>query len=131
MSILRRSLQREHGQAVVELALVLPFLILLLFGIIEAGRIYAAYQTVVAASREGARWATLGAPDDEIKARVQEAAPSLDAGLLDVKVEKGELGETTLVTVTVRYPVDVMLPVVGRLLPDPVVVAGRTKMRIA
>lgn len=111
--------------------MVLPLLILLLFGTIEGGRIYAAYQTVVAASREGARWATLGATEDQIRVRVREAASSLDAGLLDIEVEKARLGETTLVRVTVRYPVDLVLPVVDRLLPDPVEVTGRAIMRIA
>jgi Flp pilus assembly protein TadG len=51
---------RERGAAVVELALVTPFLFLLLFGIIDFGRMLNAQITVTEAAREGARATALG-----------------------------------------------------------------------
>ena len=44
-----------QGQALVEFALVLPILLLLIFGIIDAGRLIYTYNTVSNAARNGAR----------------------------------------------------------------------------
>ncbi|MBC7106422.1 MAG: pilus assembly protein [Firmicutes bacterium] len=122
----------RRGQAAVELALVLPVLLLLLFATVEAGRLFAAHLTVVAASREGARWATLGCNDGEIEARVRQAAGPLDDPLLRVSVDPPWPRYTEGITVTVRvsYPVTVLMPVVNRILPDPVWVTGETRMRL-
>ena len=45
----------ERGAAVVEFAIVLPFLMLLLIGIIELGLLFYNQQVLTNASREGAR----------------------------------------------------------------------------
>lgn len=66
---------REDGAAAVELALVLPLLLLLVFGIIDFGRLFNAQITLSAAAREGARWAALSQPG--VPARVAAAAPGL------------------------------------------------------
>src|SRR5262245_19797674 len=49
----RRSNQR--GQAVIELALTLPLLLLVVFGIIDFGFMFQRYESVTNAAREGAR----------------------------------------------------------------------------
>jgi Flp pilus assembly protein TadG len=49
----------EGGAAAVEFALVAPVLLLLIFGIIEGGRLFSVYQGAVTASREGARQGSL------------------------------------------------------------------------
>jgi Flp pilus assembly protein TadG len=46
---------RGRGQALVEFALVLPILLLLIFGIIDAGRLIYAYNTVSNSARNAAR----------------------------------------------------------------------------
>ena len=48
--------RNKHGQAMVEFALVLPILLLVMFAIIEFGRLFFSYAMVSAASREGARY---------------------------------------------------------------------------
>jgi Flp pilus assembly protein TadG len=55
MHIKRRA---AAGQAMTEFALVLPLLLLLMFGVIEAGRLLVIYSSVQAASREAARYAS-------------------------------------------------------------------------
>ncbi|MBZ0258666.1 pilus assembly protein, partial [bacterium] len=45
----------ERGSATVEFALVLPILMLLLFGIIEFGRVLSVQHLLNTAAREGAR----------------------------------------------------------------------------
>jgi Flp pilus assembly protein TadG len=65
----------ERGAAVVEFALILPILVLFVFGIVEFGRAYSARIELTGAVREGARAVALG--KDGIAA-TQAAAPGLD-----------------------------------------------------
>jgi len=51
-----REKPRDSAQAMVEFALVLPMLILVLFGIIEVGRLLFIYNAVATSSREAARY---------------------------------------------------------------------------
>jgi Flp pilus assembly protein TadG len=50
----------ERGAAAVEFALVLPVILLILFGTIEFGRAWNVRQTLTDAAREGARLAAVG-----------------------------------------------------------------------
>jgi Flp pilus assembly protein TadG len=57
--------------AVVEMAIVTPVLLTLVFGIIEFGWIFMSYQTITNAAREGARTSTLqGTTDSDVQTRV-------------------------------------------------------------
>ncbi|MFZ4794908.1 MAG: TadE/TadG family type IV pilus assembly protein [Blastocatellia bacterium] len=51
----KRAYRREAGQSMVELALVLPLFLTMVFAIIEIGRAYAVKQALTIAAREGAR----------------------------------------------------------------------------
>jgi hypothetical protein len=57
--------QRERGQSMVELALILPFLILLLAATVEAGFALRDYLMVQSVNREGARFAVRTPPGEE------------------------------------------------------------------
>jgi Flp pilus assembly protein TadG len=52
-----RTGQRRKGQAVAELAILFPFIILLLAGLVDMGRTLHAYIVINNAAREGARYA--------------------------------------------------------------------------
>jgi Flp pilus assembly protein TadG len=76
----------DRGQAVVEFALVLPFLLLLALGVVEFGRAWMTMNILTSAAREGARIAAIvGAedpsdpknPNPEVEQRVDLV---LDAG---------------------------------------------------
>jgi len=55
-------LRKQKGQGMTEFALILPLLLLLLLGVIEAGRVIWAYITVQNAAREATRYAVTGRP---------------------------------------------------------------------
>lgn len=64
---------RRSGAAAVEFAFVAPLLVLLVFGMIEFGRMIMVQQILVNAAREGARKAVLpGATDDMAKTTVND-----------------------------------------------------------
>ena len=58
-SIVRRLRDEDGGQALVEFALIVPFLLLFLVGIIEFGRGWNLHQVVTDAAREAARTAVI------------------------------------------------------------------------
>ncbi len=57
----RRPARRERAQSLVEFALVLPIFLLLLFGLIDAGRLVYQHSVLSQAAREGARLASVEA----------------------------------------------------------------------
>lgn len=64
---------RRRGTAIVEFAVVLPLLLLLLFGIIEFGWLFMVRQTLVNAAREGCRVAVLKTSTNaDVAARIEE-----------------------------------------------------------
>lgn len=66
--------RNEHGAAAVELAIILPILVMLLFGIIQFSVMYNRQQGLHAAAREGARVASLpNTTSTEIAQRVDDA----------------------------------------------------------
>ena len=59
----------ERGQGLVEMALILPFLLVLVIGIVELGIALNRQLTVVNAAREGARFGAFGATPGDIHAQ--------------------------------------------------------------
>jgi len=70
------------------MAIILPVLALLVFGIIDFGRLLTAEIQISQAAREGVRMAALGAPATDITSRALQAAPfpGLDANAAVVPV---------------------------------------------
>ena len=56
MNVHKITRKKNKAQAMVEFALVLPILLLLLYGILEAGRLLFIYSTIVTASRQAVRY---------------------------------------------------------------------------
>ena len=74
LTLARRSNQR--GQAVIELALTLPLLLLVVFGIIDFGFMFQRYESVTNAAREGARIGVLTSSAGYTAAEAQSRALS-------------------------------------------------------
>lgn len=72
--------QKERGAVAVELAIVLPLLLLILMGIIEFGRVLNVQVSLTEAAREGARYAAIHYKDSnpDVTGAAQNAAPSLN-----------------------------------------------------
>jgi hypothetical protein len=82
----RLSGRRDRGSAAVETALVLPILLLIVFGIVDFGRMLNAQITLTEAAREGARAVAL---DSAWEGRVDAATQTL-GGLGAVDPDPGE-----------------------------------------
>lgn len=125
----------QTGQAIVEMALALPILIMLLFGIMEFGRVLNTYMIVTNLSREGARTGAVGGTDAQITAAVLNGTNSGQLNTADLTVTinptaMGPRARGTSVDVQVSYPVDIIAPVIGRIIGDPYIVTSQTTMRV-
>lgn len=78
-----RRWRRQRGAAAVEFALILPILLMLVFGIIDFGLYINAAAVVGNAAREGARSASLGATSAQVEGVVGSALGSLPGDPLD------------------------------------------------
>lgn len=91
--------------AVVELAVVLPLVLTLLFGIIEFGWVFMVSQTLTTAAREGCRVAILeGATDQEISAKIDQYMGNTGVDGYAVDISHATVGDPTeAITLTVPY----------------------------
>lgn len=108
----RVAVNSERGQTMTEFALVLPLLVMLLFGIIQFGITFNNYITLTDAVRAGARQGAvsrhLDDPEGAAEEQVRDAATDLKAADLDVDVTSTwTTGED--VTVEASYPYSIKL----------------------
>lgn len=75
---IRRIMRDESGQEVVEMAMVLPFLLVLVLGIVEFGSLFGTSHTLTSLGREGANIAARGAPLDTVNALMLENGSEID-----------------------------------------------------
>ena len=106
----------QSGQAAVELALIFPFVAMLLLLLVQVGMIVRDQILVVHAAREGAREAAVEpAPGAARDAAISSSG--LAADRLDVEVSgRGAPGSRVKVTATYRAPTEV--PIVGAAVKD-------------
>jgi Flp pilus assembly protein TadG len=129
--------RRRKGAVIVEFALVVPFMFIIVFAIIDFSRAYAQLNAINSALREGARYASTlreidfssGTYTASVKARVQNYATVFGYNSLDMtKVTVS----TTLVGTNIEYiTVNVNahplpLPVLGRFLGLPPLTVTRS-----
>jgi Flp pilus assembly protein TadG len=119
-----RGTRPDLGAAAVEFALILPLLLVLLFGIMQFGYTFFEYNEVVAAAREGARSASIGKTDAEVRQRTIAASPGLEAASLTVAIVKS----TDSARVTVSYPRTELVPLPTIVLPNVITATAEMKM---
>lgn len=130
--MLARKLKNNRGQAIVELAILLPVLLLILMSIFEFGRVFNAYMIISHASREGARAGSVGNTDTQIEAVISDVTPTLNSGNMTITIvdSGGSRNRGDSITVTINYSIDLITPLVGTVIGDPVVLDASTVMRI-
>ncbi|MCW2961436.1 MAG: TadE-like protein [Thermoleophilia bacterium] len=93
----------------VEFAIVLPLLILILFGTIEFGQLFWTSQQVSAAASEGARRASVSRTSAtrtaDVATAVRNASPNLDSANMTINTNT-TWASGTPVTVSVSYELD-------------------------
>ncbi len=119
--------RRDRGQSTVELALVLPVVVMLALAVVQVGLVVRDQIRVVHAAREGARAAAVSA-EEQVAAAAVERNGGLSGDRVSVSTRgRGVVGSDVTVVVEYRAPTD--LPLVGPLVPD-LVLTARATMRV-
>jgi len=88
--------RRQRGTSVVEMAIVLPLLLCLVFAIGEFGMMYTQWQTLTNAAREGARAGVLFRGTNCVPATVQsEIATAIDTYMVNTGVATASITTTS------------------------------------
>ena len=122
------------GNAVVEVAIVLAFLLLVLFGIIDFGRAWWNSNILHTACREGARLAAVRPQTDSLiviqRIRDVLSTAAIDPDPGDIKLTwPADEDPLTPVTVEIRYDFDLMTgPVLG-IIPGTIPLSARCVMK--
>jgi Flp pilus assembly protein TadG len=116
--------KRRRGAAAVEFAVVLPVFVILVFGMIEYGRMVMVQQVITNASREGARKAVLdGATTSSVQTAVTSYLTSakVNGGSAAVSPNPTSAAAGDPITVTVSIPFSAV-----SWLPSPMYLGGKT-----
>lgn len=107
----------DRGQSTVELAIALPFVLLLIILVVQVGSVVRDHLLVVHAAREAVRSAAVATTDRHGAALfgARQSGP-LDPDRLQVTEELLPGGDR--IRVRLDYPSPTDLPIVGALLPD-------------
>ena len=103
------------GQATVELALTLMIFLLLVFGILEAGRLIFINSSVENGAREGAHYLSTNphASPEDLRAVVLSKLVMVDGNDVDIVVPEMPVCDFCPITVTVTYPWTTVVPILN------------------
>ena len=107
MKIRKPFVNDKDGQSLIEFALVLPILLLVLFGITEFGRAIMVTNVLHTASREGARLAAVSSVGDSlsVQGRVQEVLDAANITAKEITIQFFLDEKSVEVTVTTDFEV--------------------------
>ena len=121
-----RLLRGTEGATVVEFAIIVPVLLLILWGIVDFGNVYYQLSIVNEAAREGARVAGVGGTLQSVTTAVKNFNNSLQVNMSPSTPVSGQN-----VTVTVTNSVQIITPLISVFFPsNPFTVTGRSIMRV-
>ncbi|TET50819.1 MAG: pilus assembly protein [Actinomycetota bacterium] len=114
LKIIANNLKKEKGASAVEFALILPILIILIFGIFEFSIAFNNYITITHAAREGVRLAAVDLNNPDLKNIIIERAYPLNINEDDIAIstpEGTEIGDPVEVEIT--YTFSMSIPLIG------------------
>ncbi|MBM7572611.1 TadE family protein [Aquibacillus albus] len=125
-------MREEKGQALVEMSLVIPMLLIILVGVFDIGRMIYTYSTLHFTAQETVRLGSFSKGDPEMEQFARNNFSAGDRSELEVAISPSEEmrkpGE--YVTVSLTYPVDPFIPVVSTFLPDEILLQVDSTIRI-
>lgn len=125
-------IQDEKGQSLVEMALLLPLLLLLLAGIFDFGRLLYSYTHLHLATQETVRLGGLGRGDAEITEFARDYIDLGDPSLLEITISPSEVNRQSgeYMTVELDYPIDIVTPFFSTFFPTPFILSSESTIRV-
>lgn len=123
---MRRRTEDERGAALVELAVAVPILLTLVFGVMEAGRGWSAKVQVTSASREAVRVLALGGTATEARAAAIAAAPGLTPALTAAQIATPATCPASGTGTDARVVITYAMPALTPIIPSGSITVGGT-----
>jgi hypothetical protein len=122
----------ERGQSAVELALVLPILLLLIVAVLDFGRIMYSYAHLHMAAQETVRKGGLGTGDSELTQFAKNYIHLSDSSQLQVIITPTETNRKSgdYLKVSLKYPLKLNTPLLSRFLPVPDFIETNSTVRV-
>jgi Flp pilus assembly protein TadG len=122
----------ERGQSMVEMALILPILLLLLVGISDIGRMVFSYAHLQMAAQETVRLGGLDKNDQDITNFADQYVKLGDPTKLKVKITPNDINRHSgdYVTVQLDYPFTFNTPFISLLFPSPINIETQSTIRV-
>jgi Flp pilus assembly protein TadG len=127
------NMKKKKGQALVEIALALPILLLLLCGIVDFGRILYAGISINMAAQEAVRYASFGKANAEVsELAVDNCILSDKATNLRVSTTPGDAPRKsgTYVKVSIEYDVNYITPLMNKIIGSSFTVSTSSTIRV-
>ncbi len=109
---IKKACGSQKGQALVEFALVLPIFIVVLFGIMEFGRLWETINVITSAAREGARAASVSGGSSKAIAAATNVLSAANITDANITVSGPNASDEVIVTVQITYS-----PITGAIVP--------------
>ena len=125
-------MRKKKGQAVLEIALVLPILIFVFCAMADVGRILYASANLNMITQEAVRLAGLGKSDSEIIQYVNDKVrlPDKNTMITEINPSSQYRNSGDYVTVKITYKVKYITPLMNRILPSPYDVNTESTIRV-
>ncbi|WP_138419519.1 TadE/TadG family type IV pilus assembly protein [Aquibacillus sediminis] len=125
-------IRKQEGQSLVEMALVIPVLLLLIVGIFDLGRTLFTYSALHFTAQETVRVGGLGYSDDEIIQFAKNHFQTGDPTKLEVTISPPQNMRTSgdYIQVALAYPIEPFIPIVKHTLPDQILLRTDSTVRV-
>ncbi|UJF32838.1 TadE/TadG family type IV pilus assembly protein [Paenibacillus hexagrammi] len=124
----RNLLKNEKGQSLTEFALLVPLLLLIVCGMLDVGRVVFTYLQMNLVAQEAVRLGGLGKGDADITAFSRANAQVDNRNALQVTISPAQSTRKSgdYVKVTLQYSLPYITPLIGSVLPKPLISADST-----
>ncbi len=130
MTLIKKIHRNDKGQSMVEMAIILPVLLLILFSIFEFGRILGAYMLVHDLARDGVRYGVVGMSDQSIKDHIMEHDSFLSISSDDINITPSIRSLGSALTVGIDYEIEIITPIISSIVPNPINLRAEYVMRV-
>jgi Flp pilus assembly protein TadG len=122
----------KRGQAMVEIAIILPIFLLLLCAVLDFGRILYASINLNMITQEAVRMGGLGKSDYEIMQYVNEEVKLPDKETMIVNIDPSDALRNSgdYVTLKITYEVKYITPIIGNIINSPFEVVTQSTIRV-
>lgn len=125
-------MRKHKGQAILELALVLPIILIIFCAIVDFGRILHSSTQLNLVAQEAVRLGGLGKSDSEVVSFVKDNSTLKDVDKINVVLTPEYVNRKSgdYLTLKITYEVKYITPLMNIFLPSPYKIAAESTIRV-